>query len=111
VVDCACRSVVTELHKLASSVIVHLINFREKISQWKQNLTPSRADLPKIEDACISGLSMICPRYRGNEWFRGSLQDARRVIEDVLSSGQLSYIEPSSMSKPKKVIALRHDAN
>ncbi|NML61816.1 GIY-YIG nuclease family protein [Massilia sp. RP-1-19] len=65
-------------------------------------ITEEYADLSAVESACIDGLAMICPLHRGKEWFRGTLQDARRVIEDVLSAGQLSYDEPAAMRRSKQ---------
>lgn len=70
-------------------------------------ITEEYADLAKIEAACIDGMALICPLHRGKEWFRGTLHDARRVIEDVLCAGQLSYTESASMSQPKRGASLR----
>jgi len=56
-------------------------------------ITEEYADLNGIENACIEALNNMLPKHRGNEWFRGSIHDARKVIEDVLSAAGLSYIE------------------
>jgi hypothetical protein len=69
-------------------------------------ITEEYADLAAIEAACLDGMAMICPLHRGAEWFKGSLDDARRVIEDVLCAGQLSYMESEQLRAHKGRVGL-----
>jgi hypothetical protein len=64
-------------------------------------ITDEYVDLAAVESACISGLATICSLYRGNEWFHGTLADARRVVEDVLCAGQISFVESDSLRAHK----------
>ena len=70
-------------------------------------ITDEYVDLSAVEAACIEGLAMICPRHRGNEWFKGDIADARRVVEDVLCAGQISFIESEKLKSHKASRRLR----
>lgn len=71
-------------------------------------LTEEYVDLPALEAACLSAMAMQCPRYRGNEWFKGTLEQAVQAIEDVLATAQTSYSTPGFVPKPRRaVVALR----
>lgn len=54
-------------------------------------ITEEYVDLNAVESACLGAMG-INP-YRGNEWFKSTLEHAKEAIESVLSSAQLSYDE------------------
>lgn len=54
-------------------------------------ITEEYVDLNSVESACLGAMG-INP-YRGNEWFRSTLDHAKQAIESVLHDGQLSYTE------------------
>ena len=58
-------------------------------------ITEEYADLAALELACINGMAMMCPRHRGNEWFKGSMEGAMSVIADVLHTAGVSYVQPN----------------
>jgi len=66
-------------------------------------ITEEYADLSALECACLDGMAMMRPRYRGNEWFKGSIEDAKNVIADVLNTAGVSYIETSPGRPAPKV--------
>jgi hypothetical protein len=49
-------------------------------------------DLTAVEGACLEAMTLRFPLFRGNEWFRASLEEAQRTIEGILSDGALAYI-------------------
>jgi hypothetical protein len=54
-------------------------------------LTEEWVNLPQLESACLS--AMPTRPYRGREWFRASLEDAKLAIEDTLNTAQISYTD------------------
>jgi hypothetical protein len=70
-------------------------------------LTDEYVDLAAVEKACLDGMALLCPIHRGNEWFKGSLADARKVIEGVLCAGEVSFIESEQLRAHKGAAPLR----
>lgn len=56
-------------------------------------ITEEYVDLRGLEVACLDAIGFKCPRHKGNEWFKGCLQDARDAIEGVLNAAQLTFDE------------------
>lgn len=56
-------------------------------------ITEEYVDLPALESACLYGMGFFCAKHRGNEWFKGDIEVARKVIEDVLHTAQVSYAD------------------
>lgn len=54
-------------------------------------ITEEYVNLPMLETACLSAM----PRrpYRGKEWFKASLDEAKKAIECTLNASQLSYTD------------------
>jgi T5orf172 domain len=62
-------------------------------------ITDEYVDLSAVEKACLSGMSMICSIHRGSEWFHGTLDDAKKVIDDILCAGGITFLQSEIRSK------------
>lgn len=62
-------------------------------------ITEEYADLAALEKACLDGLATVRPIHRGNEWFKASFADGKAVIEDVLNTCGMTYVEAGGAKK------------
>lgn len=67
-------------------------------------VTDEYVDLSALESACLCAMADRSPRYRGAEWFKATLADAKVVIEGVLQAGGISYVEKAN---PARGVAVR----
>ena len=71
-------------------------------------ITEEYVDLAGLASACMNGMAVAAPIHRGREWFKSTIEHARLVIEDVLHTAQISFIEPSTsrvVTKLTRVLA------